>query len=328
MSGVKEVLINNFYIDDNNDLHLNEVISFESGYKIIITKETQFNMPRSIYLAPNQKLDGSDFTVVVANIEGEMQVYNSFRKDDKVILRGQWIENTFSSYYYMGNIRITKEGTFSFHKCISDSDGVVYSALYNRDTNHIVPCEVDIINTKLIKYAVTEYDNNGILTSYKTYDLPDFVVMEKLEFPPEDSVKLTVECGSVVLTKGDYFRDDNSANFLRVNGWYTVYEYIEDESSNVISVRNVDESNIQGTFEINTVTVNVSDRAMNLGRLYVSSTNSDTDAKFVKGNPFDIILKNGNTTGYLKEIEVVEVITVYGNWIPRTPIGNNLCELC
>ena len=304
MSGVKEVLINNFYIDDNNDLHLNEVISFESGYKIIITKETQFNMPRSIYLAPNQKLDGSDFTVVVENIEGKMQVYNSFKKDGKVILRGQWIENTFYSYYYMGNIGITKEGNFSFHKCISDSNGVVYSALYDKDTNHIVPCEVDIINTKLVKYAVTEYDENGILKSYKTYDLPEFVVMGKLELPPEDSVKITVECGSVVLTEGDYFLDNNSANFLRVNGWNVTFVITELPYHLLEIEEDLD------IVEFYPMTINVTENA---------NTLDVRGATVLKGNPFDIILKTNNINRYLERINGESLEYVYGNWKHEEP---------
>ena len=293
-SGVTEIAVNNFHVD-NHDWYLDGIINMKSGYVLTLTNEDE-DYVRNVFTFTGQVVDGTSFSMIIYYKNNMSSVMSTFRSKNYITLRGQWEKDSDGAYSmkeYIDNeydwhvTRIFALNELEILNTITDSDEVVYSVLWYRK-NSIGHIRESVINTNctLSKYAITEYSRDGILTLYETHDLPKYVIMDKLTFQNNDCA-LSVKAGSVVLTEGKYFRDDNSADFLCVNGYNVTFVITETSYYLLQTEEGLD------VIEFYPMTIDVTENAntLNVRRAIV-----------LEGNPFDIILKTNNINRYLERI--------------------------
>lgn len=163
-------------------------------------------------------------------------------------------------------------------------NNTIYSALWYTDSkiNHILP--VTVVENEIIKsYFKVSRGTDGKLTECKSEELPEFVMMDGLTFSPDIDSYISIETGSVILTEGNYFRNDSSADFLRVNG-YNVTFAITELSYHLLQI---EEGLDVVKFYSMTIDVTENANTMNVRR-----------ATVLKGNPFDIILETNGINRY------------------------------
>lgn len=310
-SGVTEIAVDNFHVD-NHDWYLDDIINMKSGY-IITLKNEEEDYVRNVFTFTGQVVDGTSFSMIIYYKNNMSSDISYFRSKNYIILRGQWekdLDKVYSMKKYIDNeydwhvTRIFASNELEILNTITDSDEVVYSVLWYRK-NSIGHIRESVINTDctLSKYAITEYSRDGILILYETRDLPKYVIMDKLTFQNNDCT-LFVKAGSVVLTEGKYFRDDDSADFLCVNG-YNVTFTITELSYHLLQI----EENLN-VVEFYPMIVNVTENA---------NTLNVRGAIALEGNPFDIILETNGINRYLERINGESLRSVYGNWKHEEP---------
>lgn len=306
MSGIKTVTVTvtNDEIE-NNVWKLNRSIDMKGGY--VVTLENTANRVDSVHLYDGQMVDGNDFTIKCHDLNSN-RVYNYLYPSSRITLRGQWKLDEYDIRYAMEGSELAihnyRDVTYTIQNAISNSSGVLYSALKNG--NHVKDSVINM-NCALSSYAVVER-TDGVLTKYEIVDFPEFVTMDKLTFE-NLYVRLTVNKGSVVLTEGEYM---NSSGQLLVSGWKNTIECsVSSTSSEIIITSNVAADlhfNIYIPSQVVTGTYDPSEKTIILK--FVNS------AQFLVGNPFLFKYKYRNTEYNINEISIGGVYTcLYGDWV-------------
>lgn len=308
MSGIKTVTVTVTSNEiENNVWKLNRSIDMKGGY--IVTLQNTTASAGFVQLYTGQIVDGNDFTIK-CNDQNGGRVLNSLHPSTSdgasITLRGQWKLN-FGQYIMEGSelsIREYEDVTYTIQNAISNSSGVLYSALKNG--NHIKDSVINM-NCALSSYAVVER-TDGVLTKYEIVDFPEFVIMDRLTFENLNA-RLTVNKGSVVLTEGEYM---NSSGQLLVSGWKNTIECtVSSTSKEIIITSNVaadSHSNIYIPSQVVEGTYDPSEKTIILK--FVNS------AQYLVGNPFLFKYKYRNTEYNINEVSIGGVYTcLYGDWV-------------
>lgn len=232
-------------------------------------------------------------------------------------------KNSGDGYYTMSDFNKIKSlggVTYNLFPQITYNN-TIYSTLWytESETNHILPFTI-AKNESITKYFKVNRGTDGKLTECQSEELPEFVIMDEVTLKYNTDPVISIKAGSVVLTKGDYFRNDSSTDFLRVNGWYKEYALdIDNSLAKLIGILN------------NTVWFNT--HVFEVDNTNINSLNI-RNATTLKGDPFTFQLQTTSTgPWYFTYIEGEFFNEVYGNWRKATldelsSLPNALSAVC
>lgn len=298
-TNIIEITDNDFTYDSTSKkISLKNIYYLTGGTLLKITSSTAYSYETMVYLKSGSSIDGCDWKIAITN---GTDTYNllTCHHASSIIIYGDWKDG---GHYQFGYRNVAKDSsTVTIIKRISTDNGTLYSPFWNYGS--IKECTV-ASNCTLNSYPDCKYINSNIAQyDYIVYDLPEFTPIERLNFS-NNSVELTVTAGSVVLTEGNYFRDDNSADFLSVNGYNVTFAITETSFHLLQTEEGLD------VVEFYPMTIEVTENA---------NTLNVRRATVLKGNPFNIILETGDINRYLERINGESLECVYGNWKHEEP---------